>query len=232
MVKRLASMLRASVGRRRFEHGMSEELRVHIEHYADDLVRGGMSRDEAMRRARIEFGSVDNVKDDCRAARGLRLFDGLQRDTRHAVRLMRRSPGFTFTALATLALCLGANLTMFAVVDSVLLRPLPFPDADRLMSVFNTYPKAGVPNDGCSLTNYYERRGKIAAFSLVAAYRDGTSVIGETGATERVPTTRVSPEFFETLGVLPAMGRGFTEEETSYRADRVAVLTHGFWRQL
>lgn len=231
MVKRLGSMLRALVGRRRFEDGMSEELRFHIEHYAEDLMRGGVRRDEAMRRARVEFGSVDNVKDECREARGLRLFDGLQRDVRFAVRLMRRSPGFTFTALATLALCLGANLTIFAIVDSVLLRPLPFPDADRLVSVFNTYPRAGVPNDGCSLTNYYERRGKIAAFSHVAAYRDGTSVVGETGATERVPITRVSPEFFETLGVAPAIGRVFTEAETSYRADRVAVLTDGFWRQ-
>ena len=231
MVKRLGSMLRALVARRRFEDDMSEELRIHIEHYADDLMRSGVPRDEAMRRARVEFGSVDNVKDDCREARGLRLFDDLQRDTRHAVRLMRRSPGFTFTALATLALCLGANLTIFAVVDSVLLRPLPFPDADHLMSVFNTYPKAAVPNDGCSLTNYYERRGKIAAFSHVAAYRDGRSVIGETGATERVPTTQVTPEFFETLGVPLAMGRAFTEEETSYRADRVAVLTDAFWRQ-
>ena len=210
---------------------MSEELRFHLDQYADDLVRGGMPRNEAMRRARLEFGNIDNVKDDCREARGLRVFDVLQRDTRHAVRLMRRSPGFTFTALATLALCLGANLTIFAVVDSVLLRPLPFPDAGRLMSVFNTYPKAGVPNDGCSLTNYYERRGKIAAFSHVAAWRDGTSVIGETGATERIPTTRVSPEFFETLGMPPIIGRGFTEPETTYGADRVAVLTDAYWRQ-
>ena len=168
---------------------------------------------------------------DCREARGLRLFDELQRDTRHAVRLLRRSPGFTFTALATLALCLGANLTIFAVVDSVLLRPLPFPDAARLMSVFNTYPRADVPNDGCSLTNYYERRGRIAAFSHVAAWRDGTSIVGETGATERVPTTRVSPEFFETLGMPPVIGRGFTEAETAYGTDRVAVLTDAFWRQ-
>ena len=231
MVARLASMFRALLRRRRFEDGLAEELRFHIEQYADDLMRDGTPRDEALRRARVEFGSVDNVKDDCREARGLRLFDDLWRDTRHAVRLMRRSPGFTFTALATIALCLGANLTIFAVVDSVLLRPLPFPDAGRLMSVYNTYPGAGVPNDGCSLTNYYERRGKIAALSHVAAYRDGISVVGETGATDRLPTTRVSPEFFETLGVSPAMGRGFTEEETRYGAHRVAVLTDEFWRQ-
>ena len=95
MVKRLGSMLRALVARRRFEDDMSEELRIHIEHYADDLMRSGVPRDEAMRCARVEFGSVENVKDDCREARGLRLLDDLRRDTRHAVRLMRRSPGFT-----------------------------------------------------------------------------------------------------------------------------------------
>ncbi|HMF59415.1 MAG TPA: ABC transporter permease, partial [Vicinamibacterales bacterium] len=228
---RLMSILRALARRGGFEDAMSEELRFHIDQYADDLVRGGMPRGEAMRRARLEFGNVDNVKDDCREARGLRVFDVLQRDTRHAVRLMRRSPGFTFTALATLALCLGANLTIFAVVDSVLLRPLPFPDAGRLMSVYNTYPRAGVPNDGCSLTNYYERRGKIAAFSHVAAWRDGTSILGETGATERIPTRRVSPEFFETLGMAPIIGRAFTERETAYGADRVAVITDAYWRQ-
>lgn len=231
MVKRLGSMLRALIGRGRFEEGMSEELRFHIDQYVEDLAQSGVPRDEARRRARMEFGSVDGVKDDCRQARGLRLFDELRRDTRHAIRLMRRAPGFTFTALATLGLCLGANLTIFAVVDSVLLRPLPFPAADRLTSVYNTYPKAGVPNDGCSLTNYYERRGKIAAFASIAAYRDGTSVVGDTGATERVPTTRVSPEFFDTLGMPPAMGRAFTEAETAYGADRVTVITDSFWRQ-
>jgi predicted permease len=210
---------------------MSEELRLHIEHHVDDLMAAGVPRDEALRRARLEFGSVENVKDDCREGRGLRVVDDLRRDVRHAGRLMRRSPAFTFTAVATLALCLGANLTIFAVVDSVLLRPLPFPEADRLMSVYNTYPKAGVANDGCSLTNYYERRGRISAFSHIAAYREGTSVVGDTGATERVATTRVSPEFFDTLGVRLVVGRAFTEAETSHRADRVAVLTDAFWRQ-
>jgi predicted permease len=228
---RLMSILRALARRSGFEDGMSEELRFHIDQYAEDLVRAGVSRIEAMRRARLEFGNIDNVKDDCREARGLRVFDAVQRDARHAFRLMRRAPGFTFTALATLALCLGANLAIFAVVDSVLLRPLPFPDAARLMSVFNSYPKANVPNDGASLTNYYERRGKIAAFSHVAAWRDGTSIIGDTGGTERVPTTRVSPEFFETLGMQPIIGRGFTEAETAPGADRVAVVTDAFWRQ-
>ena len=189
-----------------------------------------MAPDEAARRARREFGNVDNIKDDCRQSRGLRLVDDLRRDVRYAWRRLCRSRTTTITALVTLALCLGSNLTIFAVVDAVLLKPLPFPEADRLMNVYNTYPHAGVPNDGCSLTNYYERRGQLAAFASISAYRPGSSVIGETGATERIPTTRVSPEFFATLGMLPAIGRAFTESEMAYGADHVAVLTDGFWR--
>jgi predicted permease len=113
----------------------------------------------------------------------------------------------------------------------VLLRPLPFPAPDRLVRVFNTYPRAGVPDDGCSVTNYYERRGNIAAFEAVAAYRDGTAIVGESGSTEREPITRVSPEFFATLGLGPAMGRAFTDEETTYQTDGVAILTDAYWRQ-
>ena len=82
----------------------------------------------------------------------------------------------------------------------MLLRPLPFPAPDRLVSVYNTYPKAGVANDGCSLPNYYERRGHIAAFSGLAVYRDAMAVVGETGATEQIPVSRVSPDFFSTRG--------------------------------
>jgi predicted permease len=228
---RVRSMIRLLTGRHRFENGMAEELRFHIDQYAEDLVRSGVSRDEAMRRARMEFGNVDNVRADCREARGLRLFDELEQNLRYAVRLMRRTPGFTAATLATLALCLGANLTIFAVVDAVLLRPLPFPAADRLVKLFNTYPGASVPNDGCSLTNYYERRGRIPAFAQLAIYREGVAIIGEPGSTDREFVTRVSPEFFATLGMGPAFGRAFTERETTYQTDSVAILSDAYWRQ-
>ena len=207
------------------------EMRFHIEQYTADLISSGVPPDEAARRARREFGSLDNAKEDCREARGLRLFDELRQDLRYAARLLRKTPGFTATALATLALCLGANLTIFAVVDSVLLRPLPFPAADRLVSVYNTYPKAGVPNDGCSLANYYERRGQIPAFSELAIYRDATAVVGETGTTEQVPVSRVSPDFFSTLGLGPVVGRVFTEAETAQGKNGAAILTDSYWRQ-
>ena len=89
------------------------------------------------------------------------------------------------TALATVAICLGANLAIFAVINSILLRPLPFPQSDRLVTIFNTYPKAGVENDGSSLTNYYERRGNIPAFSSLSIFRDSTEVVGESGRPSR-----------------------------------------------
>src|SRR5579863_5068912 len=123
--------MRAIKSRRDFEQGMTEELRFHIQQYTCDLVRSGVPPLEAARRARIEFGSLNSVQEECREARGLRLFDELVRQERHAVRSLRKSPGFTATALVTLAVCIAANLTIFAVVDSILLRPLPFPEAGR-----------------------------------------------------------------------------------------------------
>src|SRR6185295_8353776 len=161
----------------------------------------------------------------------LRQADDLRYQLRYAVRSMRKAPGFTATALATLALCLGANLTIFAVVDSILLRPLPFPDADRLVRVYNTYPKAAVLDDGASVTNYYERRGAIATFTSLALYREGTAIVGESGATERESIARVSPEFFSTVGLGPSMGRAFSDEEMTRQTDRVAILTDAYWRQ-
>jgi hypothetical protein len=97
-------------------------------------------------------------------------------DLRFALRQLRKAPGFTVTALATVAICLGANLAIFAVIDSILLRPLPFSRSDRLVTIFNTYPKAGVERDGSSLTNYYERRGNIPAFSSLSIFRYSTAL--------------------------------------------------------
>src|SRR3954471_23098112 len=122
---------------------------------------------------------------------------------RYAFRQLRKSPAFTLTALATIAICLGANLANCPVITSILLRPLPFPNADRLVTIYNTYPKAGVENDGSSITNYYERRGNIPAFPSLSICRDGSEVVGEPGATEQTEVMRISPEFFTMLGIGP-----------------------------
>ena len=151
---------------------------------------------------------------------------------RFALRQLRKAPAFTLTALATIAICLGANLAIFAVINSILLRPLPFPQSDRLVTIFNTYPNAGIENSGSSLTNYYERRGNIPAFSSLSIFRDGSEVVGETGAAEQTEIMRISPEFFTTLGVGPMMGRGFNEAEAEVAENNgVAIVTDGYWRQ-
>src|SRR2546423_2652474 len=151
-------------------------------------------------------------------------------DLRYAFRQLRKAPAFTITALATIAICLGANLAIFAVINSILLRPLPFPNADRLVTIYNTYPSAGVPNDGASIANYYERRGNIAAFESLSVWMERSEVVGEPGSTEQMGVIRTSPEFVATLGVSLPIGRSFTEEE-SITQRNVAILTNAFWRQ-
>src|SRR3954462_9238968 len=120
-------------------------------------------------------------------------------DFRHSARMLIKQRGFTAIALSTLALCIGANVAIFAVVDAIVFRPLPFPESERLGSVFKSYPKAGVERLSTSVANYYERRGAIKAFEAVSAYLNDSVITGEAGSPRRVPIARVTPEFFSTL---------------------------------
>src|SRR2546430_7288550 len=124
-------------------------------------------------------------------------------DLKFAVRQLRNAPAFTITSVATIAICLGANLAIFAVINSVLLRPLPFPQSDRLVTIFNTYPKAGIENDGSSITNYYERRGNIPAFSSLSMYMERAETVGDPGSMQQAGNVRISPAFFPDLVVTP-----------------------------
>jgi predicted permease len=151
-------------------------------------------------------------------------------DVKFALRRLWKTPGFSAAALATLALCIGANLAIFAVLDAILIRSLPFPRADRLVTLYYVYPKLPSAHSGASLTNYYERRGKIAAFSSIAEISMNTSVVGEVGATSIEKLGRVTPEFFSTLGVAPLLGRAFRDDEMTYQSDQEAVLSYEFWK--
>jgi len=150
-------------------------------------------------------------------------------DFRQILRRLVRERGFTATVLLTLALCIGANVAIYAVVDAVLVRALPFAEPDRLVTAVNAYPGAGVERAGASLPNYYDRKEAIKAFASTSIHQGGNAIIGDAGSPKRVDRDRVSPEFFATLGVPLAMGRTFTDEEMWYKNSARAIITDEFW---
>jgi predicted permease len=161
----------------------------------------------------------------------MHLLEPVFRDVRLVFRGLARDKGFTIAALLTFALCLGANVALFAVVNSVLIRPLPYPDPGQLVAVFNQYPKAGVDRAGASVPHYLERRAGVADFADAGAYRNGGVTIGGAGSPDRVATMVVTPSFFKVLGISAAKGRTFTDDEGFYGKNDVLVVSDGLWRQ-
>ncbi len=149
---------------------------------------------------------------------------------RQSIRRFIRERGFTFTALLTLALCIGTNIAIFAIIDAVLVRSLPFQKSDRLVIVNNSYPGAGAERSSASFANYWDRRDSIDAFSYVSLYRQGSVTIGKPGSPQRVSTASASPEFFEMLGENLAKGTPFTDENMIWDNWLVAIITDGFWK--
>ena len=159
------------------------------------------------------------------------LVEPLLRDARQSIRSLAREKSFTITVLSIFALCLAANVAIFAVISSVLLKPLPFRDPHQLVLVSNCYPKAGVERGGASIPHYLERQKEMAAFAEVAATRDWGVTIGEAGSPERIDATFATPSFFRLLGTGAALGRTFTDDEGFYGKNQVVVLSDGLWRQ-
>jgi predicted permease len=151
-------------------------------------------------------------------------------DLRLAFRQLRREKAFTLTVVITLAVCVGANASIFSVVHTVLLSPLPYPDADRLVNLMNSYPGAGAGRSSTGAFDYFGRRDRLDSFEVLAQFQQWGHTVGETGATERMRSVRVTPSFFPLLGVQPMLGRGFREEEMDVGSEFVAVLSYDFWR--
>jgi putative ABC transport system permease protein len=219
----------AALRRKRFEDVMSDEIRFHMECYVEELVRSGMPRDEAQRRARLEFGGVEGVKEECRESRRLNLTDTLTRDFRGAWRTFRKNPAFTATVILTLALAIGCTTSIFSVVYGVLLKPLPFPAADRLVQVFGDLPARNLTTS-FSAANFWDMRDMNQTFEEFGALHSESFSLTSAGDPERLNGARVSVGFFRALGVTPVAGRLFSpgEDAPGSVTDRV-LLSHRLW---
>ena len=195
----------------RLQRDIDRELAFHITERADDMRAGGLSDQEARRRARIQFGNPLAQRERTRDADIAGIIDASLRNVRLAVRGMRRTPGFTLAVVLTLALGIGANSAVFSAIDAVLLRPLPFPDGDRLVQLTQTREGAGDTRIAPVRLQDWNRLN--TTFDGIAGYFTSDVVDTRAALPERLLNTRVTPGFFEVLGVPPALGRNFTEVE-------------------
>jgi len=217
--------------RDRMEEQLEAELRFHIERQVADKVREGMTEAEARRRVRLEFGGLDQVKEECRDARGTRWIETMLQDMRFALRTLRRSPAFTAAAVLTLALGIGANTAVFTVVNGILLRPLPFPEPERLFLI--SYLPRNNPfltRPGLDDRDYLEFLRQDQVFEHIATSNSSPVTLTGAGDPVRVPAATVTPGLFPVLRVNPAIGRWFLAEEDRPGRDRVVVLSNKLWQ--
>jgi putative ABC transport system permease protein len=224
----LRSLASALFHRSRVEREMDEELRAHIENRAGDLERAGVSRAEALRRARLEFGGYQRFKEECREASSAHFLGTLLQDMRFGFRVLRKSPGFTTIAVLTLALGIGANTAIFTIVDAVLVRPLPYKDPSQLTMLWETEPE--LPAAPVTGPDYQDWKTMAHSFQSMAAGTEATFNLTGSGEPLRVEGFSVAPNMFDLLGVHAALGRTFLDGEDQRGHARVVVLTHGLWQ--
>jgi predicted permease len=216
-------------GHTKHDSDLQAEIDSHLQMHIDDNLRAGMTPDEARRRARIKLGGVERLKEDYRDRRGVPVLQHLAQDVRFAFRVLRRTPTFTAVAVLTMGLGIGANTAIFSVVNAVLLRPLPFPQSDRLTLIWATESKRGVTMDVASYPDFEEWRKSHSFESMAAFTTRGVTLAGLDHAV-MAPAVQTTAGFFETLGVLPALGRTFQESDMSSGEPRVAILSDTLWR--
>jgi len=211
------------------ESEMDAELRFHMEAYAEDLIRGGVPRQEAIRRARLEFGGVERVKEEGREARGVNLVQSLVQDARYGTRNMLRTPGFTAITVLTLALGIGATTAIFSAVNPILFESLPYPDAGRIVMI------SDLQRDGSRLDvtfhTYRELLERSHSFEALAVTKPWRPILTTTTQPERLEGQRVSAMYFRTLGLSPAMGRDFDLSDDQLNGPRVVILSDALWRR-
>ena len=224
----LRSFGRALLRRSRMEREMDDEMQFHLEARVEDLVARGLPPGDAVHRARHEFGDVIRWKEQGREAHGLRAVDELRADLRYAVRMLRRRPISSASAIVTLAIGIGLNAAVFSIVDWVLLRPLPFPSSHELVRVFST---AGPEAAAAELTySEFVTFSQASGFRASGAFSTVTRVVRGNGIEPaHVTVARVAGNLFGVLGTRPDVGRAFVHEELASGAP-VVILSHSYWR--
>jgi predicted permease len=213
------------------EAELNEEVQYHVDRLIDQGLAAGLAPEEARRAALRAMGAIDKNKEECRDVRSGNLVGEFLGDLRYAARAFRRSPGFAALAIGIMALGIGANTAVFSVVHGVLLRPLPYRDADRIMTLRTTFLTTGTSQSLVAIANYRDWRDQSSSFEAMASYRPGEFPVTPDATAEYARTAAVDAQFFRVFGVEPIIGRTFTADETSPGAGRVVVLSHSFWQR-
>ncbi len=228
MFARIRSLWQSMRHRSQLERDLDDEMRFHLEARADDLVRTGLSRPEALRRARLEFGFRESYKDRCRESRRVNWAEDLAQDVRFGLRTLRKSPGFTAIATLTLALGIGANTTIFSAADGIFLDPLPYADASHLVTIARGQVAWGLYPEEIE-----DLQKQCPAFDRVTVYAESTFGYVHSGddVTPR-KSTYVPADFFFLLGVKPLLGRVIVPQDSQPGNEHVAVLSYLMWRDM
>ena len=216
----------------RIQRDIDREIAFHIREREDELRAGGLPADEARRRARLQFGNATVQRERTRDVNSAELLDALLRNIRLAARGMRRTPGFSAVVILTLALGIGANSAVFSAIDAVLLRPLPYPDADRLVELTQVHERSGQTRIApVRLQDWIQLN---TTFDGIAGYMLGQVIDTSGELPELMQNAAVTAGFFDVLGVRPAMGRTFSRDEHqyTYKGPEPVILSDGRWRSL
>jgi len=226
----LLMRLRALVRGDAADRELGDEMRAHLAHLVAGHVARGLTPEAAREAARRDFGPLTQLSEESRDARGVAWLANGWQDVRYGARLMRRTPGFAATTILTIALGIGATTAMFSVVYGVVLRPLPYRDPDRLVNLWSTAIKRGLPRANVGMANVYDWKARNHVFEDIAALRAvaNFNLTGQ-GEPERLNGSRVSSNLFPVLGVTPLVGRTFTEDEDEIGHEHVALLTYPLW---
>ena len=223
--------LRSLFRRAQADQELDDELCDHLERRTEECVANGMAPEEARRRARLDLGGIEQTKDKCRDARRVDRIHDFAQDLRFGLRMLRKSPGFSAVAILTLALGIGANTAIFSCINAWIIKPLPYPQSDRLM-VFATHDKKNgwTGEHVTSTADFFDFQKQNTSFEQTVAWTNaGLSLTGD-GRPELVDGGRVTWNFFDTLGAKPILGRTFTSDDDRSGAPHVVILSEGLWQ--